>query len=280
MTGRLRHGGSAKWNAPRVTENPGFDETAATAKWLELAPLLDRMMQRVGTDGEFGLAPGSSLAGDDQASAPYQLSHAVRACLMAATDHLHAAKVVVVDQGTVHVAAPSSLARGALETLSAAYWMLHPVSRDERVTRALRWQAQNMRDADKAVRARNLAGHLSLDDKLASLDEVAAKRALDRKAIRTGYNSSEAVKYADVNEQDLPLHVLLPWQICSGFAHGRPWAYLGVSIREETKTSESDVLGVRLTSSRARALYPNLAAVQLLERLLRLYARRAGTPLT
>ncbi len=175
MTGRLRHGGSAKWNAPRVTENPGFDETAATAKWLELAPLLDRMMQRVGTDGEFGLAPGSSLAGDDQASAPYQLSHAVRACLMAATDHLHAAKVVVVDQGTVHVAAPSSLARGALETLFAAYWMLHPVSRDERVTRALRWQAQNMRDAGKAVRARNLAGHLSLDDKLASLDRSSSE---------------------------------------------------------------------------------------------------------
>lgn len=178
------------------------------------------------------------------------------------------------------MAAPSSLARAALETLSAAYWMLHPVSRDERVTRALRWHAQNMRDPDRALRGRNLAGHLSLDEKLAKLDEVAARRSLDRLTVRTGYNSSEAVKYADANEQDLPLHVLLPWQIYSGFAHGRPWAYLGVSIREETKTSESEVLGVRLTSLRARVLYPNLAAVQLLERLPRLCARRAGAPLT
>ncbi len=42
-----------------------------------------------------------------------------------------------------------------------------------------------------------------------------------------------------------------------------------------TVTGESDVVGVRLTSSLARALYPTLAAVQLLERLLQLYRLRA-----
>jgi hypothetical protein len=79
--------------------------------------------------------------------------------------------------------------------------------------------------------------------------------------------------------RDLPLGVVLPWRVCSGFAHGRPWAYLGVSDVRVTETGEGDVVGVRLTSNLAKALYPSLAAIQLLERLLRLYEQRSGSPL-
>jgi len=205
-----------------MTKAVAFDEHAAMRKWQELAPLLDTMMKRVGTEGEFPVATGSSLAGDDKASNPYQLSHAVRCCLMAGTDHLHAAKVLIVDQQTLHVAAPSSLARGALETIGTAYWMLQPQQRKERITRTLRWHAQNMKDADKALAQRDLPGYKPLDAKLAKLDALAISRSLDPTTVRKGYTSTMAIECADQNEQDLPLGLVLPWRLCSGFAHGRP----------------------------------------------------------
>lgn len=256
-----------------------FVESQAVRKWQELAPLLDRLMERVGTDGEFPVAPGSSLSGDDAASNPYHVSHVVRLCLMAGSDHLHAAKVLIVDNRVLHIAAPASLARGALETLAAAYWVLQPGQRDERICRALRWHAKNMKDAETAVGYLELAGHPPLEDKLQKLDVVAARRSIDTKIVRAGYTSTETVKCAEQYAPDLPLGVLLPWRVCSGFAHGRPWAYLGVSDREVTDSGEGDIVGVRLTSTLAKALYPNLAAVHLLERLLRLYQLRSGVVL-
>jgi hypothetical protein len=258
--------------------SPNFDEKLAVAKWLEMAPLLDRMMERVGLEGEFPVNPGSSLAGDDVASDPYQVSHAVRMCLTAGTDHLHATKVLVVDQQILHLAAPSSLARGALETLSAAYWILHPRQRNERVTRALRWHAKNMQDAERATGNLNLQGHVQLDIKLAKLDAIALNRGLDTKPIRRGYSSTETVEYVDRQATDLPYGVTFPWRMCSGFAHGRPWAYLGVSDREVADSGKGNVVGVRLTSTLSKALYPSLAAMHLLQVLLRLMEQRS-TPL-
>jgi hypothetical protein len=262
-----------------VKQTGTFDEADAKTKWQQLAPLVDRMMERVGTEGEFPVAAGSSLAGDDAAADPYQVSHVIRMCLTAGTDHLHAAKVLVVDQQVVHVAAPASLARGALETLAAAYWVLQPTQRDERVTRSLRWHTKNMRDAEAAVGDLKLPGHTPLEEKLLKLDAVAAMRSLDTKRIRGGYTSTETVKCAEQHAPNLPLGVVLPWRVCSGFAHGRPWAYLGVSDIQVTDTGESDVVGVRLTSNLAKALYPSLAAIHLLERLLRLYEQRSGSSL-
>ena len=204
--------------APTTT----LSEADAWKKWYEIAPLLDRMIQRVGTEGEFPVLAGSSLAGDDTAASPYQVSHVLRLCLTAAVDHLHAAKVLVVDKRVIHVAAPASLARGALETLAAAYWIVGPAQRDERITRALRWHAKNIQDADNAVGSLQLSGHQPLEQKLTKLDSVAAKRGLDPKIVRGGYTSTETMKFAEAHAPDLPLGVVLPWRICSGFAHGRP----------------------------------------------------------
>ena len=254
-------------------------EQDAQAKWLELAPILERMMERVGTEGEFPVGAGSSLAGDDAAAAPYQVSHVIRMCLTAGTDHLHAAKTLIVDQGLVHVAAPSSLARGALETFATAFWILQPTQRNERVTRSLRWHAKNMHDAEVAVGERDLAGHIPLKEKLARLDVVANKRSLDLGAIHAGYTSTTAVKCAEENLPDLPLGVVLPWRVCSAFAHGRPWAFLGISDIDVAPTEDTEILEVRFTSNLMKALYPTLAAVQLLDRLLRLYEQRSGSPL-
>lgn len=252
-----------------------IDDAAVQRRWRELAPLIDRMMERIGTPGEFPVGNGSSLAGDDRVSDPYHVSHVLRMCLTAGVDHLHAVKVLVVEQGVLHVAAPSSLARGALENFATAYWIIGPSSRDERLDRALKWWAKNFQDGDKAAAPLNLPGHVALESKLQKLDAVAIQRGLSPRAIRRGYTSTEAVVYSEVTAPNLVLGVLLPWQVCSGFAHGRPWAYLGVSDREESPGDAPNITNVRLTSDLAKALYPTLAATHLLERFLRLYQERA-----
>ena len=197
-------------------------------------------------------------------------------CLTAAVDHLHAVKVLVVDQRVIHLAAPASLARGALENLAAAYWVLGPESRDERIARALRWHAKNFKDQETAVAHLDLPHHKPLETKLKKLDSVAARRGLEAQPLHRGYTSTEAVTFAEAKAPDLELGVLLPWRLCSGFAHGRPWAYLGMSDREEAETDDENVVNLRLTSNETKALYPTLAAMRLLQRLLRLYQARSG----
>jgi hypothetical protein len=140
-----------------MPDMPRVAEAEAAAKWKEMSPLLDRLMQRTDDRAEFLISAGSSLFGDDRASDPFQVSHAVRLCMTVGIDHLHAAKVLVVDQGVLHTAAPASLARGALENLATAYWILRPDDRNERVERTLRWHAKNRKDAHQAVKDTELA---------------------------------------------------------------------------------------------------------------------------
>jgi hypothetical protein len=53
-----------------MNAGPELDPAAVDAKWAEIGPLIDRMMQRVGDPTEFQVAARSPLAGDDKASNP------------------------------------------------------------------------------------------------------------------------------------------------------------------------------------------------------------------
>lgn len=237
-------------------------ETHATVTTPGLV-LIDRMVQRCSTPEEFPVARGSSLAADDIASGPYPTSHVLRMCLTAGMEHLHAAKVLVVDQQVPHTAASWSLARGALENLATAYWILRPDRRDDRIERTLRWHAQNVADSDDATRHRDPPNVASAETRLSELDAVARRRMLDPDGVRRGCSSMEAVEYAEASLPQPGFGVRFPWQLSSGFSHGRPWAPLGASALEMS----------------GGVLFPYLAAVQLLEAFLRLYEQRANKPL-
>ena len=84
---------------------------------------------------------------------------------------------------------------------------------------------------------------------------------------------TKALEYA---EQESGVHVVFPWQVCSGLAHGRPWAYLGVSQQEVFDTEDPLVANVRLTSSMTTTLYPSLMALHLMQELLKLFNVRSG----
>src|SRR5688572_8074481 len=149
-------------------------EEQAAAKWHEIAPLIDGLMRRTDNRDDFQVLAGSSLAGDDRATDPYQTSHVMRWCITAAADHLHAVKTLVVDAHVLHVAAPASLARVALENAATAVWVLGPTSREERVIRTLRWYARNFRDADTAVSGLNQPDYQPLKERLDRVGAVAA----------------------------------------------------------------------------------------------------------
>lgn len=249
------------------------DPTAVAAKWVEIAQGIDKMLERVGDPNDFPVSPGSSLFGDDKASAPYQVSHAVRACLVAGVDHLHAAKALVLDLKVLHTAAPFSVVRGSLENLSAAFWIVHPKARKDRIERTLRWHAKNFKDQHTALKPLGLSDSGTRNAKLAKLDAVAARRGISASEVREGYYSSTAVEY--VEEHSKRSEPLLPWRACSGYAHGRPWAYLGMSEQERFTTADPGVLNVKLASDPTRLLYPTLAAYRLLIDVVELLQQRS-----
>ncbi|MEU2043640.1 hypothetical protein [Nocardia niwae] len=260
-----------------MSATPQVTPAQVEAKWLEMAPLIDRVTERIATRSEFPVMPGSSLAGDDSASSPYQVSHVVRASMTAGVDHLHALKVLVRDARVLHNLAPFSLARGALENLSLAYWVLHPAQRDVRVERALRWWAQNYKDGERACAPRGIANSAA-EPKLLKLEAVAQQRPGITSRIRNGHTSTDAVAYTQTHAKQAR-SVQFAWQLCSGFAHGRAWARLGASDRELDTTSEPGVVLLKLTASETNVAYVAVEALHLLADVLRTYDLRSGAHL-
>jgi hypothetical protein len=172
----------------------------------------------------------------------------------------------------VHSAAPYSLVRGALENFAAGFWLLHPSESSERVERALRWWAKNFIDQDKATRGLGLSNYKPLKLKLKKLVEAGKPVRCDPEKVRNGYFSSPVLEYADKHSS--AINPYMYWQVCSGFAHGRPWANFGMN-QMETHSTGNGVALVSFTSDHKRILAVTLPAFHLMTDLLRLYAERS-----
>lgn len=67
-----------------MTDEPAaLTEEQVSAKWLEIAPLIDRLNDRTDDKDDFAVLARSPLARDDEWADPYQVSHAVKACIVA-----------------------------------------------------------------------------------------------------------------------------------------------------------------------------------------------------
>lgn len=229
------------------------------------------VVARIQDPDDFIVQTSSELAGDDACSSPYHLSHCARWCLNAGVDHLHALKTLVIDSSVIHSSADYSLARGALENFGAGFWLLHPPDRRIRVERAMRWWAKNFKDQSRATKG--MPNETPLAPKLDKLVDIARAADCDLKRIRDGYTSSEALQYAD--QYSLARRPYLIWQVCSGFAHGRPWANIGMNAMEKRSTADEGVSLVRLTTDYKRLLGIAWPATRLMEDFLRLYQDRA-----
>ncbi len=257
-----------------MTEEPlELTDEMVTTKWEEFAHAIEVVTARISDPNDFVLQTSSQLAEDDALTSPYQMSHCAKWCLNSGVDHLHALKSLVVDGRRYHSSAPYSLARGALENLGAGFWLLHPTEQTTRVERALRWWSKNFKDQDKATSDLGLGNYTPYATKLAILVGMADAVPCDSTRLGNGYTSSEALRYAD--EHSSARRPFLIWQLCSGFAHGRPWASLGMNAMESRATDDEGVNLVRLTSDPRRILGVTLPAMRLLEDLLRVYQERS-----
>jgi hypothetical protein len=250
------------------------DEMVA-AKWAEIAPLIDIMISRIQDPNDFALQPNSELAADDAASKPYHVSHAARWCLNSGVEHLHALKSLVIDAGLIHSAASYTLARGALENFAAGHWILHPPERSVRIEHGLRWWTKNFRDQDKATKTAGLPDTKPVKPKLEAIVEIGKAAGCDLKELKSPYFSTPVLEYAD--EYSTAIHPHLIWQICSGFAHGRPWASIGINEMETQSTPEEGVLQAKFTSDHKRLLAVTLPAFHLMTDVVRLFQDRTVT---
>lgn len=215
-------------------------------------------------------APGSSLAGDDRATDPYNISHAVFSKLVSAVDHYDALRMLIIEAHALHARAPFSLLRGALENAATAVWLLAPRGRDERILRRLRLQWADMRDGE---RARELAGEKAsrpLNVRKGELQTLARARGLSQ--VQIACVASTPVAYGTIVEQacdGIGLNaktVKLVWMIASGLAHARYWAVLSTLEREEVRPATENILHLRLTAPGSTILGMTQVAALMIQR--------------
>jgi hypothetical protein len=250
------------------------DEAQAQAILAKMFETAVTWVDRIGTSGGFSVGAGSALQGDDAASDPFLVSHALLTCIGAAVDHFHALHALVLNTGFLHLSSPATVARGALETAAAAIWIAEPIRRDDRVERALSWFFKDAKDGDNAATGAGLQVPTPLQDRIDKLDKVAAARGLMGKV--KGYTSTAAVTAAKDHLGSTKMDVLLMWQLCSGFAHGRVWPMLGFTHNVQTPIpGRPGMVGVKSENSYGRVLAMALTAQQTIEAAIALYELRA-----
>lgn len=145
----------------------------------------------------------------------------------------------------------------------------------------MRWHAQNVKDMHTALDPLPVdSTATSRDEKFQRIEAIASAAGCSIARLRHGYSTTEAVTYSDQlhASKESVLSTLFVWRLCSGFAHGRPWASLGFLEREEIETDDPEILHARMTSDLPRALMAPQHALELCNRLVRLYEQRC-TPI-
>lgn len=228
--------------------------------------------------------PGSSLSGDDRATDPYHLSHAVIEVLISAVDHLETLRLVVQEQHVIPARGGFTLVRAALENAAVAVWLLAPTSRDERVFRLLRWEWADAADSDNALvlmaemtsdptrsaEIRQNAGD-QRDERKQALQTLARARKMSSDQVSRV--CARSVGWADILKEagDAARELTgdrakWAWMICSGLAHSRRWAVLGFLKREVTPGPMAELHHLRISADEERlAVMANVAALMLAE---------------
>lgn len=223
-------------------------------------------------------APGSPLRADDERTHPYETSHGAWHALSHAVDHLHCLRSVLRDARMIHMYAPYSLVRAALENASAAVWMLHPASRTERVIRRLRLAAVDIRNGEQA---KVLVGTVGPRSEQERLDQV---RQL---ATRAGAGPAEAARKVgyweivnDATEALAPNSkaVSFAWKLCSGIAHGDFWTTISAAEKVELPDAPPGMGSFQLSANLKNLTYVTTYATHMTALGWHLYDERSRRP--
>ncbi|MHA6695292.1 hypothetical protein [Homoserinimonas sp. A520] len=215
--------------------------------------------------------PGSALSLDDEMASPYGVSHAALHNLHAGVFQLHAAQELM-QSGPHRLIAAATLLRSSLEALAVALWVIHPAEQSERIARTLAWSKRNV--TDERVAFADISGReLSGDERIADIRRIAKNNGVDVSKVNAGVQSTEALSYAD-STLDVPNHlVLYAWRLCSGVAHGRPWALANLA---KAVPGTPGVSFDKVSFDEANLLAPFRIAVILLNALVEVFGERTA----
>jgi hypothetical protein len=217
---------------------------------------LDRIDPWLGRMDPAGTHPDpaerSAMSRDDKETNPFQMSHAAWHALSHAVDHLHCLRGLVKDAHLMHMYAPYSLVRAALENASAAVWLLHPDDRGERTLRRLRFAALDIRNGEEARRLVGApAGRKTEAERIEQVRALAQRRGVDERAVlrKRPVSYGEIVKAAAGTRWSGETPYLITWKMCSGIAHGDLWTTINVMSRDELPGAPPDIAHLKITAS-------------------------------
>lgn len=199
---------------------------------------------------------GSRTADDDAALNPYHLSHAVETALSHSLDHLHALRTSVVEAQTIHMVAPFTLMRAALENAALAAWLVLPQEREDRIRRRLQLAIEDAHDGYQVrqLTESSMSGE-SFEQRRERLVCIGVAQGLSRDSLLGGKPKWRSiVREAGAASRLGADDAEVLWRLCSGFTHGRMWSMLAALTR--TAVSEADnVFEMRLNAPASGVLY-------------------------
>lgn len=199
-----------------------------------LAPsfeLLDRWGSRGRETGR--LQPGSELEADDAATNPVQLSHAVWSAMAHGHDHLHCLRTLIMEAEKLHIYAPFSLLRSALENYATAVWLLQPSDHVGRVRRRLQLAAADAKRGDEVRCLLGAPAHRPLEDRLRQFADLGEAVGIRRDVILGRAPGFEKiVREAALSTPFAPATLAVVWKTASGVTHGQLWATLGAMSKK------------------------------------------------
>jgi hypothetical protein len=223
-------------------------------------------------------APRSPLCGDDRKAHPYDLSNAAWRHLSNAVDHLACLHAVLDAAKAIHMNAPFTLVRGALENECEAVWLLEPGKRNERLARGFRLALADVRHSEEVKRLTGRPGPRTKQARIDQIHDLAKQARLGPAALKGGAAYSEIVKAVDqASSADSGIEV--SWKVCSAYAHGDMWASLGASRRTPMPGATKPGTGIFKIEADLRLLTTVTASAVAVTRLgWQLYDQRCCPP--
>ena len=149
---------------------------------------------------------------------------------------------MLADAQVIHMYAPFTLLRAALENACTAVWLLDPASRAKRLSRHPR---KVIGDIDNEEQVRKLAGQRgprSEAERIAAIKAIARAAGFDEVALKTRPSYSEIAR---IVSELVPANGIIEamWRLCSGYAHGDQWPTLSASYRTEIPSAAPEGVG-------------------------------------
>jgi len=219
-----------------------------------IGPAIEAVGKRFGAI-DHTVPPGSSLAGDDKHSTPFQLSHAVTLAMVHATDNLESLRTLTINgqhpelQITTRPYAAYPTLRAVLENASIAVWLLGAKTRDERLTRRFRLLLADGASRDTVARLTGRGRATVHAERLTRIRTIVDARGLSVTGKTNRVMMKEIVRdaAAALDQHDPDFYEAL-WRILSGATHGDLWASMMVTEHDPVGDAVDGVVTARITT--------------------------------